>query len=313
MSKGTIPDFTEGNDSIMLLSTQTDNLFRRFSPDEAIGILAAAGFDAIDYSMFAMTDDNCPLNTCDPEKYGMELRKKAEAAGLRFNQAHAPFPCWRSGDAAYNEKMPARILQSIRIAGVLGAKAIVVHPIAYTERGEAQKAFNFAFYRTLESTAREYGIRIALENMWGRDSRRDYIVPNVCSLADELAEYYDGLAAPDVYTVCLDLGHCGLVGEEPYDAIRTLGKDRLGALHVHDNNYRQDNHTLPYDYGMKMDWEKITRALGEIDYQGDFTFEADNFLARFGSDTVADASAFMAAIGRKLMKKIDAARPGAAV
>ena len=295
----------------MLLSTQTDNLFRRFTPDEAIRILADAGFDAIDYSMFAMTDDNCPLNTCDPEKYGTELRKKAEAAGLIFNQAHAPFPCWSAGNDAYNEKMPARIVQSIRIAGTLGAKAIVVHPIAYTERGEAQKEFNFKFYRTLESTAREYGIKIAVENMWGYDRRRDYIVENVCSTSDELSAYFDELAAPDVYTVCLDLGHCGLVGEEADHAIRVLGKDRLGALHVHDNDYRHDSHTLPYDCGMKMNWDNITKALGEIDYQGDFTFEADNFLARFDAETVADASAFMATIGRKLMKKIEAARPGA--
>ena len=79
----------------MLLSTQTDNLFHRFGPDGGIPIFAEAGFDAIDYSMFQMTADDCPLNTVDPEKYGLELRKKAEAAGLRFNQAHAPFPCWR--------------------------------------------------------------------------------------------------------------------------------------------------------------------------------------------------------------------------
>ena len=204
--------------------------------------------------------------------------------------------------------MPARVAQSIRIAGTLGARSIVVHPIAYVRQGEEQKKINFEFYRSIEPIALEYGIKIAIENMWGYDGRRNYIVPNVCSFGRDLAEYYDGLNNPNAYTVCLDLGHCGLVGEEPDQAIRALGKDRLGALHVHDNNYREDNHTLPYDYGMKMNWDAITKALGEIGYEGDFTYEADTFLVRFDEDTIPDALKFMVAIGRKLIAKIEAAR-----
>lgn len=294
----------------MLLSTQTDVLFRRFGAETAVQMFAQAGFDAIDYSMFSMTDDSCPLNSVDPEKFGLLLRKTAEDAGISFNQAHAPFPCWKGGEenAAYNEKMPERIKQAIRIAGVLGAKSIVVHPISYSSCAEEQKAFNFEFFRKIEPVALEYGIKIALENMWGYDGRRGYIVPNVCSFGRDLCEYYDELNNPKAYTVCLDLGHSGLVGEEPDEAIRVLGAERLGALHVHDNNYRADNHTIPYGYDMKMNWDAITRALGEIGYKGDFTFEADNFLHRFDDDTIQCAVDFMATLGRRLMAKIDAAR-----
>ncbi len=292
----------------MVLSTQTYNLFDRFGPDRAIPIFAEAGYDALDYSMFGMPNDDCPLNTVDPEKYGTELRKKAEAAGLFFNQAHAPFPGWKAGSEAYNAKMTERIAQSIRIAGVLGAESIVVHPIACAGGGEAQKRFNFDYYRALAPVAKEYGIKIALENMWGLDKRRGYIVPNVCSFGADLAEYYDGLADPEVYTVCLDLGHTGLVGEEPDHAIRVLGHDRLGALHVQDNTYKTDNHTIPYDYGMQMNWDAIAKALGEIDYQGDFTYEADAFLVNFDEETIPVAVNFMAALGRKLIEKIERAR-----
>ncbi len=292
----------------MLLSTQTDVVFSKCGIDDGLKIFAKAGYDALDYSMFGMTNDDHFLNKCDVEAFARELRAKAEAEGLCFNQAHAPFPCWKNGDEAYNAKMPERLANSIRIAGILGAKAIVVHPIAYIQRGDAQKAFNFELYRSLEGVAREYGTKIALENMWGYDSRRGYIIPNVCSEAKELGEYYDELNAPDAYTVCLDLGHCGLVGEEPDDAIRILGKERLGALHIHDNDYRNDNHTIPYGYGCRMNWDKITKALGEIDYQGDFTYEADAFLGRFAADNVALGVNFMANLGRMLMEKIEAAR-----
>ncbi|MBQ5795043.1 MAG: sugar phosphate isomerase/epimerase [Kiritimatiellae bacterium] len=289
----------------MLLSTQTDNVFAKCGIDEGLKIFAAAGYDALDYSMFGMTNDDHFLNNCDVEAFAKELRGKAEALGLVFNQAHAPFPCWRNGDEAYNAKMPARVANAIRIAGILGAKSIVVHPIAYIKPGDAQKTFNFDFYRSIEPVALEYGTKIALENMWGYDNRRGYIMPNVCSFGRDLCEYYDELANPAAYTVCLDLGHCGLVGEEPDEAIRVLGHDRLGALHIHDNDYKSDAHLLPY--AGKMHWDKITAALREVGYKGDFTFEACNFFNPLPADRgiCLAAARMMCEVGRSLVRQIE--------
>lgn len=293
----------------MILSTQTDVTFRVFGEEEGIRILAQAGFDAIDYSMFPMSNDACPLNTGDVIAHAEKLRRIAEENGIRFNQAHAPFPCWKANDEAYNAKMPDRVMRAVQIAGTLGASCVVVHPIVYPGGGEKQKAFNLQYYRSLEQTALAYGTKIALENMWGYDNRRGYIVSNVCSYASDLNDYFDELN-PDAFTVCLDLGHCGLVGEEPDQAIRVLGRNRLGALHVHDNDYRQDTHTMPYMFGSSMNWDAITKALGEIDYQGDFTYEADNFLARMDKAVIPAALSFMEKAGRILTAKIDANRPG---
>lgn len=291
----------------MLLSTQTAGVFSACGEDEGIKVLAAAGYDAIDYSMFQMTSDNCPLNDCDPVEFAAKLRAKAEAAGLIFNQAHAPFPSWNGKDTAYSEKIPGRIIQSIKIAGLLGAKQIIVHPIAYPGGEEAQRKFNIDFYRKLEPYALEYGIKIALENMFGHDNKRNYIIPSVCSFGKDLADYYDELDNPDAFTVCLDVGHSGLVGEDADHAIRALGHDRLGSLHVHDNDFRTDLHTLPYSNNCGIDWNAVTKALAEIDYKGEFTFEADNFLSRYGSDLQAAVN-FMAQIGRGLIRKIEAAK-----
>ncbi|MBR3999563.1 MAG: hypothetical protein IKI93_14625, partial [Clostridia bacterium] len=99
----------------MLLSTQTDVVFAKCGIDEGLKILAAAGYDAIDYSMFGMTGDNHFLNTVNPVEFAAELKGKAAALGLKFNQAHAPFPCWRNGDDAYNTKMPLRIENAVKI------------------------------------------------------------------------------------------------------------------------------------------------------------------------------------------------------
>ena len=298
-------------DTIMLLSTQTDRVFKVLSIDDGLKLFKRVGYDALDYSMFGMTNDGFFLNNCDVEAFAKELREKAEALGLKWNQAHAPFPCWRANDEAYNEKIMPRVENAIRIAGILGCDSIVVHPIAYTTKGDPQKEVNYAMYRSLAPIALEYGTKIALENMWGHDKRRGYIVPNVCSFGKDLAEYYDELNNPDAFTVCLDLGHSGLVGEEPDDAIRALGKNRLGALHIHDNDYKSDAHTLPYERGCSMNWDNITKALGEIDYQGDFTYEADRFLERFDETNIEIGMNHMVAVARMLMEKIDAARPQA--
>ena len=101
----------------MLLSTQTDVVFRTLGEKDGIDVLARAGYDAIDFSMFPMSHDACPLNTCDIELYAKNLRKMASDAGLVFNQAHAPFPGWRVGDDAYNAKMPERVVRAVKIAG----------------------------------------------------------------------------------------------------------------------------------------------------------------------------------------------------
>lgn len=293
----------------MLLSTQTDRVFKICGEDKGLKIFADAGYEAIDMSLFDMEYDNCKLNHIDIIEYAKELRKKAEALGLIFNQAHAPFPCWKKDNDEYNKKIIPYVKNAIKLAGTLGAKAIVVHPIAYTVQGDAQKEVNYKMYRDLAPVARDYGIKIALENMWGYDKRRNYIIPNVCSYGKDLAEYYDDLNDPETFTVCLDLGHCGLIGEEPEEAIYALGHDRIGALHIHDNNYVSDTHTLPLELGSKMNWDKITKALGEIDYKGDFTYEADNFLLRYDESNIHLGVKYMAEIGRMLMAKIDAARP----
>ena len=111
-----------------------------------------------------------------------------------------------------------------------------------------QKQFNIDFYNSLKPLCEEFGTKIALENMFGHDDRRHVMLANVCSYGEQLAEYYDALD-PRYFTVCLDLGHSGLVGDDAAHAIRALGHRRLTALHVHDNNYMEDLHVTLEDDG----------------------------------------------------------------
>ena len=70
----------------MILSTQTDALSMRYGDIKAIEMLAKAGFDALDYSMFPLrTEQDHPVLSPNHEKYALELKKVASDNGVFFN------------------------------------------------------------------------------------------------------------------------------------------------------------------------------------------------------------------------------------
>lgn len=241
----------------MRISTQTDIIFPAFGIDEGMKIFKEAGFDALDFSMFYMNSsfESVLGNMSEDELVG-KLLESSEKYSLPFNQAHAPFPSYRFGNEEYNKFVYEKLKLSIRIAGKIGAEQIIVHPTACPD-GVDQKQFNIDFYNSLKPLCEEFGIKIALENMFGHDDRRHVMLANVCSYGEQLAEYYDALD-PRYFTVCLDLGHSGLVGDDAAHAIRALGHRRLTALHVHDNNYMEDLHMPPFT--CKLNWKAIAQA-----------------------------------------------------
>lgn len=287
----------------MILSTQTDVAGARFGEEKTIRWICESGFDAIDYSMFRMRDDeDYILNTDGYEKYVLKLKKLAESYGKIFNQAHAPFPSFKLNDEAYNKKVFPKIKRAVEIAGILGAENIVVHPTDFGKPSEENLELNAEFYNKLQPVCKEFGVKVAVENMFGRDQRRKYIVPNICSEGDEFCRMVDMLD-PECFTACIDIGHAGLVGTTAPDLIRALGHNRLGCLHVHDNNYREDKHLPPYF--CDLDWEEITQALADIQYKGDFTFESDNLFRHFPEELMPAAYTFLCAIGRDLIRRIE--------
>ena len=144
--------------------------------------------------------------------------------------------------------------------------------------------------------------------MFQKDPLRKCIVADTCSNVDEFIRYIDTLNSPQI-TACLDVGHVALPLSDltAAEVIRKLGHDRLGALHIHDNDYTRDQHMLPY-LG-KLDWMEIAKALGEIDYQGDFTYEVNGQLIT-GCDEgfIPIATRFMGAVGEHIISLIEANR-----
>lgn len=283
----------------MLFSSTTEYLAKHFGEEEAVKMLIEAGYPAIDFSMYNI--HRLPY-TDDYREMAVKLRKLADDNGVVFNQAHSPF----NGKTDYYENVLVPLFPvTFEFASLLGIKNVVVHPRQngrYYGREEELFEKNVEFYTSLKPLAKKFGIKMAIENMWQRHPITQNICDDVCAPPEELARLYDTLNDPEVFTICLDLGHVALCGREPEDAIRTIGK-RIGCLHVHDVDYRSDLHTLP---GVgKINWDNVCRALADIDYNGDITLEADNFYLGFLPEMYKTATKFMADTAKSLKEKVE--------
>ena len=283
----------------MKLSSTTDKLQEKFGIYKAVDILSEAGYDAIDFSQF---NEEIYASTYGKEYY-TEIRKYAEDKGLFFNQSHAPF----SSSFTDEEKTAKRfdeIVTAIKRASYLGVKNIIVHPcqhLKYDVEGNSEKLFeyNMEFYKKLIPYCEEFDIRVALENMWQYTGMINH---STCSRPEEFVRYIDELNN-DSFVACLDIGHAALVWEDIGDFIKILGNKRLRCLHVHDVDGTNDSHTLPY-FG-SINWEKVMKALAEIDYKGELTFEADSFMDNKPDILLPDCAKLMAKTGKHLVSQFE--------
>lgn len=289
----------------MIISTQTGKLSRAFSDKEAVRILAEAGFDAFDYSFGDW--DLCELKNKDKERlsgdyvsYAKELRDFASKCGIFCNQAHAPFPSSRGNEE--DEEIFEYLIRSMKFAATLGAKVIVIHPkqhLYHLDNVEKLFDMNVEFYKSLIPYCEKFGIKVATENMWHENPNTYAVVDSVCSRAWEFVKLLDTVNSPWI-TGCLDIGHASLIGADIPNFIRALGKERLSALHIHDTDLVHDLHTLPLT--QSIDYYEVMCALKEISYEGDFTYEADNFYRGFPKDFHPEVAAFMAKVARRIVK-----------
>ena len=224
---------------------------------KAVELVAKAGFDAWDFSMFDMArwDWNTnslkavdhPLKRDDYLKFTRELRHIGEEMGIHCNQSHAPFP--------------------------------VSRPQIYKSAEE-----NAEMYFELLPFAKEHGVKIATENMW--NWKDGYASKAACSHHDDFLAHIKAVNDPD-FVACLDLGHAEMKGLETSaeTMIFTLG-EHLQALHIHDNDLAHDSHAIPFS--MQMDFDKIVSALKKIGYSGYLTLEADTHCRGCSADGIPE-------------------------
>lgn len=297
----------------MRVSLNLGSIEWRYGIEEGIKAAKQAGFDCIDFDLGRMTDPNHILNQEDAyEAEAARIRKLAEDEGLTINQTHTPFTFkdWNDPETYENFIIPT-IKRSVKISALLGAEVAVVHPLHhFPYHGHEEEIFelNMEFYRSLIPICEEYNVKVGIENMWQVDPRRKHIVHDTCSRKEEFVRYIDTLDSKYM-VACLDTGHIGLPlqDDEVWDVVRALGHHRLHSLHVHDNDYRGDQHKIPY-MGL-INWNEVAKALGEIDYDGVFTYEASFVRGTMDDKMALIALKYMVDVARHICDLIDSNRP----
>ncbi len=271
----------------MNLSSNIIRFYDVLGIEKTIDLFSEIGFKAIDF--------NADLEEFHTDVHGREfyknLKSYAESKGIRFTQAHAPF-CRMFED---NEDCVKKIVKAFENVSYLGTEMIVVHPCKHInykdEEGKGMFDYNINFYKSLIPYAEEFGVKIAVENVNG----------TVTETAKGLLYIYESLNNP-VFTICLDAGHGNIVGEDPAEMIRSAGS-RIGCTHIHDNDGKIDQHTLPF-HG-NTDWEAVMKAFADIDYKGNFNYEASRFLKNVPDALIVQGATYMAEVGKYLIERFE--------
>ena len=285
----------------MKISTEIYSATRHVGEHKAIELVAKAGFDAWDFSMFDMcridwstwkvVESDHPLTKPDYLRFARELKQIGLDNGIVCNQSHAPFP---SNVPEIREKY---LKHAIECTAEAGGEICIIHP-----DNNATAEENAEFYLELLPFAKEHGVKIATENMWNWKKDAPTACAAACSHHDDFCKHIDIVSDPYL-VACLDIGHAEMAGLDT-DAptmIRALDK-RLQALHIHDNDRLGDTHQIPFS--MNIEWEPIAKALKDINYQGYLTLEADRYLSSYNKDNVFEGVCELAKSARRLEQMI---------
>ena len=273
----------------MKLSTNIMKFHRELGLLKTIDVFSEAGFEGIDFNADI---EEYYTDAHGPEFY-KEVRAYAADRGIGFYQTHAPFRC-NFPEPEKTERRFWEIVKSMEHSALLGAEMTVIH--SFKKYEEKTREFwmeqNLNFYKRLIPYAEETGVKIAIENIHG-----GYLTSDAESLL-ELMNLLDN----EVFTICFDVGHAQIAGQDPAEMIRKLG-NRIGCTHVHDNDGVNDLHTLPFAYGGVIDWESVMKAFAEAGYTGNLNYEAARSVSRLPKDFLPEGAKYMAKVGKYLIER----------
>lgn len=264
-----------------LVSTTAD--FADYFEDKSVAAPLAAfedtGFKHIDLSIYDVVYDGSPW-TAKGDKWKEEIEECARIAakqGFDFCQAHSPSGCFFK-DEGRREKSLLATRRSIEACAMLGIPHTVVHAEAlgssFFTKCFGRKKFlekNVELFRILAEDAEKFGVDILAENssdLWNPG----YFL----NTGKDIREFIEKVGSSRLF-VCWDTGHANCQAADQYKEITAVG-DKLRAIHAQDNYGNGDSHVMPM--AGTINWDQVMRALKDIGYKGDFTFEGGNTLRR---------------------------------
>ena len=285
----------------MKTSTEIASIANLVGEEHAIELVARAGFDAWDFTMSQMAifdwksqtifPSNHPTGSGDYLKFARKLKQIGLDNGIHCNQSHAPAPTFLPAMHEY-------LFRAIECTAEAGGDVCVIHPA-----NNFSPEQNAEMYDKLLPFAKDHGVRIATENMWNWDNEKNHCCFAACATPDSFNAHMDAVKSGQLWA-CLDIGHAEMLGSDTsaVEMIHKLG-NRLAALHIHDNDKRNDSHQIPRS--MNIDFDAVLRALKDVGYKGYFTLESYSYLKKYNADNAFDGVKDLAAAARRLADAYD--------
>ncbi len=309
----------------MQLGVQTHKIINDSNPSEGFAMLAKAGFACADFSLNSYLANSSiyqgELNhffsrtVQELEKFFLPHKKGADEAGVIIHQMHMPYPMYVPGgsvevnDYLWNHVAP----KSMELCHFFGCPYMVIHGfklVNYLGSEEKEWEETEKFIHSIAPMAKEMGITICIENLYGRLG--GHLMEGPCCDGKKAAERIDRINekyhAP-VLGFCFDTGHANLVGIDFERFISNLGQ-RLKVLHIHDNDGIADLHQIPFTFSRSRgnktstDWEGFIRGLGKIGFDKVLNFETAPVLDAFPEEMKQDTLGFIASIGGYFAERI---------
>lgn len=243
---------------------------------------AKGGYRVLDINFCEAMNPWSRMREDNWETYVKELAALGQRWGVSFRQSHLPYyDVFRKADL--DPVMEKLIERSILASAMLGVRWAVTHPATVYSSVDPVVSLNrnLEYYRVHLDTARRSGVGICLENDFGfvpeQPQRQLY-----CADIRELVQLADAFGDPEYVGICYDFGHANLVAGCDHRKNLNMIGPRLHALHIQDNHGSADEHLLPF-HG-NIDWREAMNGLADIGYQGDLTFEVQEFGRYFPND-----------------------------
>ena len=228
-----------------MLSLTTDYAKDTGCPEPYLKRIAEAGFTHVHWCHQWNTD--FLYAKPEVEQIGRWLNK----FGLQLNDLHSPdgVEKWWNSPREYERLAGVELVKNrMEMTARLGGDVVIIHVSHRTEAAEPPDVFWTQLWKSLddlEPCARALGVRLAIEN-------------DPFPVIRAIVERYDA----DYVGFCYDSGHANML-PDGVDQAEAL-KDRLLAIHLHDNDGQRDQHK-PLFSGT-IDWPRVARLLAASSY-----------------------------------------------
>ena len=194
-----------------------------------------------------------------PEEIGTAFKNYAKEHGMTFTQGHLPL----SYKICQNKEDLERMKDWLDLYNAIGIKYCVLHCDKFIgiDGVTPKKRFdwNVEALRELGVHIKDTDLVICLENL------------NIYPItADELLELLDALDK-EHFAICLDTGHLHMNQGDLTEFIQKAGK-RIKALHIADNEGREDQHMMPCGRG-GIDFVSVFKELKKVGYDELYNLE----------------------------------------